>query len=58
MLNQVELLRGLQDKAERLGVTKGDLVELGCLAIVRSSDEKVQDAIGRLRYVPITEVQR
>jgi hypothetical protein len=53
MLNQVTLLKELQAKAERLGVDKGTLVELGTLAVVRSPDSKVEEVIGRIRCMPV-----
>lgn len=53
MLDQVQLLRELQAKADRLGVDQGTLVELGAAAVVRSSDEKVREVIGRIRCVPV-----
>lgn len=54
MLNQTQLLKELQAKAERLGIDKGTLVELGTLAVIRSPDAKVREVIGRIRCVPVS----
>lgn len=54
MLNEVELLRGLQQKAEELGVSKGDLVCLGTMAVLQASNDKLIDAFSRIEVRPRT----
>ena len=41
MFNQTTLLTGLQNRSEETGITKGDLVSLGCYAITRTEPAKL-----------------
>ena len=41
MFNQVEILKGLQARSSETGMSKGDLVSLGCLVIIRTAPEKL-----------------
>jgi hypothetical protein len=53
MPNQIELLRELQKKSEELGISKGDLVQLGTLAICRTSNQKIMEVISKLSVSPV-----
>jgi hypothetical protein len=52
LINEVEIYRGLQRKAEQLGVSKGDLVCLGTMAVLNASNDKLIEAFSRIEVRP------
>lgn len=53
MPNQVQLLTELQAKSEETGISKGDLVQLGTLAICRTPTHKIMEVISKLSVSPV-----
>ena len=57
MFNQTLLLTGLQTRSEETGISKGDLVSLGCYAITKTEPKKLLRIFAAVKVSPVEKAR-
>ena len=55
--NQTLLLTGLQNRSEETGISKGDLVSLGCYAITKTEPDKLLRIFAAVKVSPVEKAR-
>ena len=55
--NQTLLLTGLQNRSEETGISKGDLVSLGCYAITKTAPDKLLRIFAAVKVSPVEKAR-